>query len=165
MYYLRFVRNHSQFTPANFDLAKAVKQLSDRGGGRASVFRVSNESEAGRVAVLYAMAHKQGPEQLDYILISEVWLSELGIAVQPEPGDIAHPLLRGTHCELHGLDAGGLCAQLAAKFNSPGGVAKRLGQRIVTEMAKAELDAGPNGQSAALVYGKLRWHERIEELR
>jgi hypothetical protein len=51
MYYLRAVRNRSSFVSRSFDLAKASNQLSDRDGGRASVFRISNETDADRMAV------------------------------------------------------------------------------------------------------------------
>jgi hypothetical protein len=85
--------------------------------------------------------------------------------VLPEPGDLTHPILRDTHCEFDGLDAAGLSERLAAKFIAPGGVAKRLSQKMVTEMAKAELDSDPNGHAAALIRGKQRWHQRISENR
>jgi hypothetical protein len=77
MYYLRAVRNRSYFTPAAFNLAEAINSLTDHLAGRASVYEVTDEGDADRVAVLFAMLIKPGPENLDYVLIPDTWITEL----------------------------------------------------------------------------------------
>jgi hypothetical protein len=165
MFYFRYVRNANAFKRQSLDVTKATAALIDRTGGDTSVYLVSGNAEAQRVAMLFSMWIKQQPEQLDYLLIPQTWLLDCGLAAPPVPNEnIPHPWLRERHCELHGLTEQS-CNLLIRKFQDFDGAAtERLQQRRIAELAKTELEADPSNAAKDLIEGKQRWIDWLAKI-
>jgi hypothetical protein len=118
-------------------VAQAAEDLKPRASEDVSVYRVENLLDARRIASAHAITQRPKPDSIDFVLLPDDALSDLGLVPNHRPMSELPALLRELHYEIPSLQDEWRRTAIAARtLSSDNLTVERLGKPAIAEQWK-----------------------------